>query len=1209
MIQQSSVKGPSVKDVCRGVAFFIVVIVASAGGYAPAMCPMADLDGNCEVGLGDLVVFSEQWLAPVPGPADLTGDEEVDIHDFAILAGNWGRFNLPLVINEVMASNTSTVMDPQNQYDDWIELYNAGVHAIDVGGMYLTDKPGNPTRWMIPDDRGSATVLAGGHHLLIWIDDDEQDTGLHASFKLDADGDDILLFDRDRTTLIDGFSFIDQRSDISYGRYPDGDRNLRYMASPTPNKPNEGGYAANVADTKFSHNRGFYEAGFTLDITTATYGATIRYTTDGTAPTPSKGQIYSGGIWIDRTTCIRAIAYKPGLLATNVDTHTYIFPQDVATQPAEIPGYPNPWTWLGSNKYAYHDYEMDPVVVNDPAYSSMAADSLKAIPTMSLVTGRAAMHTYYWGSGESPASIELIYSDDPNSSVQAECGVEPHSHDRLKRSLRLNFRAAYGDSKFRSDIFERAPLNGDSAGDSINKIVLRGGNNRSWARVWNPDKTTYTMDQWFRDTQIAMSGVGSHGTFVHLYINGIYWGLYNPIERPDAAFAAMYLGGEDGDYYSVSHGGSHSDDASRFNYLKSTLVKKNMSDPANYTEMKEFLNLDSYIDYLLLSWFGGVGDWPGNNWWGANRNDPPEPFEYFLWDAEWSWETTRGHNNGWVAPDFRSNRTGGPTIAAIWHSLRVNDDFMMLFADRAYKHLFNDGVLTDENCIERYLTLNDFIRDAIVAESARWGDSLITVGHPRRTRNIHWAAAEAETVGPGFMADNVARFVDALRNEGYYPDVDPPVFNTRGGPVATDFQMTLANPNSSGIIYYNPDGVDPRASSAPQQGESLTLVKESDFKKVLVPSSHIDESWRGGGDFDDSDWIESLGGPGGVGYEVGDGDYGDFLSVDLRDQMYRVHSTCYIRIPFEFDDDPSRYDTLLLNVRYDDAFVAWLNGQEIGRENFDQTEHPDWDSDGTDSHPDDEAKTLVAFDVTDHIGSLRRGGNILAIHGMNNGNGSSDLLISVELEIKKAATSGGAVSGSAIEYSYPVALGRSSHVKARVVKSGRWSALNEARFSVGPVAESLRITEIMYHPQDTGNPQDPNTEFIELKNIGSQTVNLNLVGLDKGVDFVFGDTEVPPGGFVLIVQDRTAFEARYGYGLNVVAEYAGRLDNGGEKLRLLDAAGQLIHEFRYEDDWYPGTDGRGYSLTIVDPVGTPAENWGDIGAWRQSATPGGSPGT
>jgi hypothetical protein len=849
---------------------------------------------------------------------------------------------------------------------------------------------------------------------------------------------------------------------------------------------------------------------------------------------------------------------------------------------------------------------MDPVVVNDPAYSSMIIDSLKAIPTMSLVTGRAAMDIYYWGSGESPASIELIYPYDPGSSIQTDCGVEPHSHDRLKRSLRLNFRAVYGNSKFKADIFERAPLNGDSAGNSINKIVLRGGNNRSWARVWNPDKTTYTMDQWFRDTQIAMSGIGSHGTFVHLYINGIYWGLYNPVERPDAAFAALYLGGEDEDYYSVSHGGSHGGSAVRFNYLKNTLVNKDMSDPDNYTEMQEYINIESYIDYVILSWFGGVGDWPGNNWWGANRYNPPGPFEYFLWDAEWSWETTRGHNNGWVAPGFRRNDSGGPTIAAIWHSLRANADFMMLFADRAYKHLFNDGVLTDENCIERYLALNDFIRDAVIAESARWGDSLITVGYPRRTRNIDWLASEAETTGPGFMADNVAKFVNSLRREGYYPDIDPPVFNIRGGPVASDFQMTLSNPNSSGTVYYTLDSSDPRVSSPPQQANSLTIVEESDLKKVLVPSGPVDESWRGGGRFDDSSWTESSGSPGGIGYETGSG-YQNLISLDIESLMHNKHSTCYIRIPFTLVIDPAFYDTLVLKIRYDDAFVAWLNGDEIQRENF--TGIPDWDSDGTSSHSDSQAVNLVSFDITEHIDSLNFLDNILAIQGMNNGSDSSDLLISVELELRRGGTAGGAVSSEAIQYVGPVSFDHNRHIKTRVFKDDQWSALNEARFSVGPVAESLRITEIMYHPQDTGNPDDSKAEFIELKNITAQTINLNMVSFDKGIDFTFLDMELRADDYILVVKDITAFETKYGQGLNIAGQYTGSLDNSGERIRLLDAAGQVIHDFRYEDDWYKNTDGLGYSLVVVDPVNSIPQNWDDIDTWRFSNNIGGSPGT
>ena len=73
-----------------------------------------------------------------------------------------------------------------------------------------------------------------------------------------------------------------------------------------------------------------------------------------------------------------------------------------------------------------------------------------------------------------------------------------------------------------------------------------------WPGGWFRDEATYVEDQWVRDSQIAMSGLGSHGMFVHLYANGVYWGLYNPVERPDAWFTSSYLGGEMEDYLAQS---------------------------------------------------------------------------------------------------------------------------------------------------------------------------------------------------------------------------------------------------------------------------------------------------------------------------------------------------------------------------------------------------------------------------------------------------------------------------------------------------------------------------------------------------------------------------------------------------------------------------------------------------------------------------------
>ena len=164
-----------------------------------------------------------------------------------------------LIINEFMASNDGCIQDPQGQYDDWIEIHNYGADAIDVGGMYLTDNLSAPTKWRIPDNNPAATTIPSGDYLLIWADNDTTDTGLHTNYKLDADGEEIGLFERDGATLIDSIIFSEQTSDVSYGRYPDASDNWQLFASPSPGAENVGVYQGFVVDVEFSHVPGFYD--------------------------------------------------------------------------------------------------------------------------------------------------------------------------------------------------------------------------------------------------------------------------------------------------------------------------------------------------------------------------------------------------------------------------------------------------------------------------------------------------------------------------------------------------------------------------------------------------------------------------------------------------------------------------------------------------------------------------------------------------------------------------------------------------------------------------------------------------------------------------------------------------------------------------------------------------------------------------------------
>jgi CotH protein/lamin tail-like protein/chitobiase/beta-hexosaminidase-like protein len=1107
-----------------------------------------------------------------------------------------------LLINELMASNSGAAQDPQGDYDDWIELYNSAGEPVDAGGMSLTDDVDVPTKWQIPADDPSVTTIPANGYLVIWADNDTADAGLHASFKLNAGGDQLALFDEDGTQL-DHVAFAEQNVDMSYGRDPNAPDQWRYFGAPTPGSANTAGYAGLVADTKFSHDRGFYDAPFYVTLTTATEGASIYYTVDGSEPFDEDrgapgGHSYSEPIFINTTTCLRAVAFKLGWKPTNIDTQTYLFLDDVIRQPANPSGWPTNWGHTGSG-----DFEMDPEVVEDPLYRDTIEDDLKAVPTLSLVT-----HTNNWfGSGgqgiypqgelsERPVSAELIFADDRegfqlNCAVMIVGGSSTGRWKMDKLSMRLKFQAAYGPTKLRYPVF------GDDATDEFDTLVVDARMNNSWAYgggvgvsrsgAGQRDLAQYTRDQFVADLQNAMGGYGPRGRHVHLYLNGLYWGLYWLHERPDEHFAAAYFGGDSEDYDVLKHQSGRVVSGSSADYRDML----NLASAGEYGQIQQHLDVPDFIDYLLANYYVGNTDWAHQNWYASRgRVDPEGRWRYHSWDAEHSMEGLNDNSTG-------RNNSGGPT--GVHYGLLGNDEYRMRFADHVHRRFFNGGVLTPEGATALYQIRLDEVDRAVVGESARWGDNHRSTPY---TRDIEWIE-EKDYLLDTYLSRRTEIVFSQLQSRGWYPNVSAPVFQVEGtyqhgGQI--DAGSAASMTASASDIWYTLDGSDPRipgTSAAP--GDDTALVSEGAPKKVLVPTNSVDDTWRGDPAFDDTAWIS---GTGGVGYERSTG-YEQFFDIDLADQMYGRNAGCYIRIPFDLaPEDLEDAGGLTLKMRYDDGFIAYLNGVEIQRVMFDGA--PSWNSRATTSHSDLDAIDLETFYVSDSIDQLRLGENILAIHGLNAGATSSDFLISVELAVS-AGTIGGAPGGtspSAVQYTGPITLSVSTPVKARALNGATWSALNEAVFAVGPVAETLRISEIMYHPAD------PNTEYIELTNVGTETLNLNLVQFTNGVDFTFPSLELAPGDYVLVVEDTAAFEAWYGGGSPIAGQYTGSLRNAGERLELQDAAGQIVRSFRFQDNWYEITDGQGFSLTVKDPAASDATAWDDKAAWRPSANTGGSPG-
>ena len=144
--------------------------------------------------------------------------------------------NSPVIINEILAANASTLADDQGEYDDWIELHNVTDQEVDLTGRYLSDEPHNPRKWAFP----AGTKIPADGYLIVWADEDGgAPVGLHASFKLDKGGEELYLTDTDANfnAVLDSVIFGAQETDRAYGR-SSADADVWLIMNPTPGQPN-----------------------------------------------------------------------------------------------------------------------------------------------------------------------------------------------------------------------------------------------------------------------------------------------------------------------------------------------------------------------------------------------------------------------------------------------------------------------------------------------------------------------------------------------------------------------------------------------------------------------------------------------------------------------------------------------------------------------------------------------------------------------------------------------------------------------------------------------------------------------------------------------------------------------------------------------------------------------------------------------------------
>ncbi len=534
---------------------------------------------------------------------------------FAWLAVSALGFSQPVFINEFLASNTNGATDETGQHDDWLELFNASNSPVDIGSMYLTDNLDLPNKWIIPATNPASTTIAPGGFLLIWLDGEPTQGILHANFKLSAGGEDIGLFAADGSR-IDALSFGPQTANIAYGRSTDGGSDFQFFTSPTPLASNNGTAGGSFAEApKTSVEGGFFNGNIEVAVTSATPGASIRYTLDGSEPDASS-LLYNAPLQIEQNTTLRARAFANGYLPSPVATQTYLFD-------------------------ATHTV---PVV----------ALSFKPEDFFDAATGIYPNYNEDW---ERPANLAIFESDGKLELNQAAT-VEIHgtgSTNFAQKSLKIKALANNGNGFFQYPIFPDLPF------DEYKNLLLRNG-----GQDWN-----VTM---FRDgfvSSLAADLSDLDGIIAKpkmqlqafrpavAYLNGQYWGIHNLQEQMKSDYVAQHFDLKEGEFDIIENDAEVvAGDIDRWNDFVDFLNTHSFFNDQHYEQLKIRLDLPHFMDYAAFNIITDNSDWPGNNlrrWRERNGNDARWRYLSFDFDFSFGLLKIEGSNQFFNTGDASAN--------------------------------------------------------------------------------------------------------------------------------------------------------------------------------------------------------------------------------------------------------------------------------------------------------------------------------------------------------------------------------------------------------------------------------------------------------------------------------------------------------------------------------------------------------------------------
>ncbi len=927
---------------------------------------------------------------------------------------------------------------------------------------------------------------------------------------------------------------------------------VAYLGAPTPGAVNDTGYfLGRVADTVFSTKRGIYTAPFNVTITTTTPGAQIRYTLDGTTPTATTGTLYSTAIPITTTTILRAIAFKTEWQATNVDTQTYIFPTQL-----------------------FGSAVMNQTIMTNPAYAAQLMPALTGLPVISLVFSGDITRT------EKATSMELIGFGDGD--IQEDCGMAQYGSyvtNFAKRSMRLYFRNDYGASKLKYPVFKGYDHD-LPATDEFDALDLRQGSHDM------VDRGYYLSNPLCDDTLLDMGHLNPHGRFVHVMVNGQYWGAYHLRERWNASMHSQYLGGQPENYEAIvsNRGGGPWSAGLPYDgtgaFWNTMLTKR-----SDWLGIQPYLDSAQFIDFMLL-FMSGDSEAEQRS---VSPSTPGSGFKFYLNDAD-----------GWTrTPPDRTLNEGPDNIMQMLRA-QAHPDYKAFVADRVQRHFFNGGAMTQTALLARHDARAAELEIPFLLEAARWGYRTVD----------SWVAAK-NSYRNSILSSLTATMISRFKTNGLLPATNAPVMSQQGGNVPTGYELTMAG---TGNIYYTTDNTDPRLPGGTVAPGALAYTA-SQQTDTLVPTGAV---WRfsdtganllgsdivfGHASWSSTNWkhpafnTESpLWGTGAA--ELGYAD-SPVTTVSYGTNANAKYITTYFRRNFTVTN-LAQITAVTMRIKRDDGAIIYINGREAGRANmtsnlvYQSTTVAPFGVGGVDEE--------TFFDVPGvPVSLLQEGANVIAVEMHQNAATSSDLSFDLELSATRTVASADRIY-----------LNANSVIKARARNGTDWSPLNEAFFTVNgapPVAAGdVTISEIHYNPLP-----GLETEFVELMNISSRAINLRGCGFSLGFPARFPatrDTILAPGQRTVLARSLWDINTTYGLGKPVAAlGPKSNLNNGGETLTLENAALQPLLTVAYDNNlpWPLAPDGAGPSLTLSAPrLNPPLTN---PLAWRPSLITGGTPGT